>query len=378
MRPLYAFRALALLLVVACTVPHVLAAPMDYVLIEKQIAEEHAKATKAWLELAHDLAAKGLKSQAADALARARALAPEDPGLAAAQGKVDAVTTQATPDATATKRIAKTHEEVAKAYERIAKVLEKEQQDARYAGSLVTALQLSPTKARQTTLGLMAQKAPLLVSAHGHPYAGWLSLPKSWKPGTPCSLLIVFEGESLQFQHAVNRYAGERKEAAWAVLAPLTFGSGTDLKFDRYFPAYTQKLITDWNGKRNAFDAEGLPGLVDFVRAQFAPGPTTALVSLGRGAEPALGYLAGHAAGIGAASLALAHFDPANLPGPEATKAPEAGGPPIDLLGDPAGPGDPAAWLTERGLRGAVRRAPSGTGPSELAAQQWAWLQAPR
>jgi hypothetical protein len=377
-RILLALPLLSLLALSLVPVAGARAAPMDFVQIEKQIAEEQQKAAKAWLDLAHDLAARDLKAEAEDALARARALAPEHPALRELEAKVLALPGQAVPDATAVKRIARTREEVAKAYERMAKVLEKEQQDARYARFLVTALHLSPTKPRQTTLGQMAQRGPLLVFAEGHPFAGWLALPKGWKAGAPCSLLVVFEGEGLAFQQALARYAQERKDAPWAVLAPLTLSPGAELKFDRYFPAYDARLIEASNGKRNAFDAAGLPGLIEMVKANFAPGPTTALAALGRGAEPALAWLAAQPGAVDLASLGLPAFDAANLaPAPEAAPS-HARAPLLEVLGPTAAGSDPATWLAARGLTRLSTRPAQGTGPSEIAAQQWTWLSAPR
>ena len=351
----------------------------DYVRIEAAIAEEQAKSAKAWLDLALDLAGRDLKAEAHDALTRAKAAKADLAGLPEADAKIAALVGAGAADDVSTKRTLRTREEVAKAHERMAKVLEKEQQDARYVAFLVSALQLAPTKARVATLASMAQKGALLVRAEGHPFAGWLSLSKSWKPGKVHPLLLVFEGEGQQFAKALERFAAERKDQPWILLAPLAFAGGDELKFDRYFPAYTQQLVTDWNGRRGEFDAAGLPGLVEFVRTQFGGAPKAALAALGKGAEPALAYLTRHPADVSAVSLALARFDDAALASPEGL---EAGGAFIDLLGagSVAGndaTGDHATLLGARGFTHVAKRAPQGTGPSELAAEQWAWLAAP-
>lgn len=350
------------------------AAPSDFVRIEAAIAEEQAKVAKVWLDLALDLAARDLKAQALDAVARARALRPELAGLQDAEAKAGALAGAGALDEPATKRIARAREEAAKGYERMAKVLDKEQQDARYAEFLVTALQLSPSKARVGTLAAMAQKAPLLVKAEGHPYAGWLSLSSSWKPGKANPLLLVFEGEGLQFAGALKRFAAERKDAPWILLAPLAFSCADDLKFDRYFPAYAEPLVTAWNGRRAEFDAAGLPGLVEFVRTHFGAAPKAALASLGKGADPALAYVLQHPGLVSAASLAEARVDTAALPKPEGL---EGGGPSIDLLGPVTAKDDLPSLLAGRGLASVSQRASAAQGASALAALQWKWLTVP-
>ncbi len=292
------------LLLLGCLVswglPRAANAVEDYAAIEAAIAEEQAKNAKAWLTLALDLAGRDLKAEAHDAWVRAKTAKDDLVGLPEAETKIAALAGAGHGDEASTKRILRTREEVAKAHERMSKVLEKEQQDARYTAFLVTALQLSPTKARVATLAPMAQKAPLLVRAEGHPMAGWLSLSKGWKPGKQHPLLLVFEGEGQQFAGALARFASERKDQPWILLAPLALGGGDELKFDRYFPAYREQLVTAWNSRRTEFDAAGLPGLVAFVRTQFGAAPKSALVALGKGAEPALAYLTRHPAEVSA------------------------------------------------------------------------------
>lgn len=350
------------------------AAPGDFVRIEAALTEEQARLAKAWLDLALELAARDQKTDAQDALSRARAAQPELPGLAEAEARISAMAGAGVADEASAKRIARTREEAAKGYERMAKVLDKEQQDARYAEFLVIALQLSPTKARVATLAAMAQKAPLLVMAEGQPFAGWLSLPKSWKPGKPTPLLLVFEGEALQFAGALGRFTALRKDAPWMILAPLAFSCGDDLKFDRYFPAYPEKLVTAWNARRAQFDEAGLPGLVDFVRTHFGAAQKAALASFGKGADPALAYLMRHPGLVSAASLAQARVATEALPQPE---APEGGGPPIDLLGPVTAKGDLAALLGARGFARVTQRTPDAQGDAASAALQWAWITTP-
>ncbi len=351
------------------------AAPADFVRIEKEIAEEKAKAAKAWLSLAMDLVALDLKDAATDAWRRARDLVPEHAELATVEAKVDALAGKGVPDEAAQKRIARTREEVAKGYERMAKVLDKEQQDARYTAWLVGALDLSPTKARVTTLARMAQAAPLLLQVEEKGFGGWLSLPKGWRAGNDIPLLVVFEGEGQMFQQALERFVRERKGEAVAVLAPLTLSSSTELKVDRYQPAYSEALLKAQNDTRNAFDHEGVARLVELVRTHFAGQGPAWLAAQGRGVEPALGYLALHPARVAAASLAQARFEAVDLP---AGDAPAGGGPPVELVGAAGGPEEPEPWLVARGFRSVGKAGLKGSTPGELAAQQWAWLVAPR
>lgn len=351
------------------------AAPADFTRIEKEIAEEKAKAAKAWLGLALDLVALDLKDEATDAWRRARDLVPEHPDLAAVEAKVDALAGKGVADEAAQKRIARTREEVAKGYERMAKVLDKEQQDARFTAWLVGALELSPTKARVTTLARMAQAAPLLLQVEEKGFGGWLSLPKGWRAGNDIPLLVAFEGEGQMFQQLLERFARERKGEAVAVLAPLTLSSSTELKVDRYAPAYSEALLKARNETRNAFDHEGVARLVEVVRTHFAGTGPTWLAAQGRGVEPALGYLALNPGKVAAASLAQGRFESADLPGSE---APAGGGPPVELVGPAGGPEEPEGWLAARGFQKVAKAGLKGTGPSELAAQQWAWLVTPR
>jgi hypothetical protein len=352
------------------------AAAPDFVGIEAAIAAERKKAALLWLDLADDLAGMDLKSEAEKALARSVALEPDLPAREKVGERVRALAGSGVPSPKSDKRIEKARKDVAECYAKMAQVLAKEQQDSRYAEWLVAAANLDPSKARVGTLAAMAQAAPLLVRSLDDPFAGYVSLPKGWKPGTTWPLAVCLEAEGLKFKPRLERFTKERGTTPWIVLVPLTFSTGAHLAFDDYYPAYTQKLVTDHNGRRTEFDLEGLPHLLGAVERLFGAERKAALSAHGAAGDLALRLLLQGTVPLASAVLVTPRYDEKLLHGLSAVAD---GGPPVTLLA--AGP-DPATKavheaLVAAGFTQVASREALGDVATGMVTEAWAALTAP-
>lgn len=353
------------------------AAAPDFAGIEAAIAAERKKAALAWIDLADDLAGMDLKSDAEAAFKRSVALEPELPQREKVAERVRASAGTGVASPKSDKRIEKAKKDVAECYAKMAQVLVKEQQDSRYAEWLVAAANLDPSKARIGTIAAMAQAAPLLVRSLDEPFAGYVSLPRGWKAGTTYPLAVCFEADALKFKQRLERFTKERGTASWIVLVPLTFSTGAHLAFDSYYPAYSQKLVTEHNGRRTEFDVEGLPHLLGAVQRLFGADAQAALSAHGSACDLALRLLLQGGLSLSGVVLAQPRYDANLLHGLSAVVD---GVPPVTLLS--AG-GDPATKSVEDALAGAgyarvATRVVLGDAASGFVTEAWAALSAPR
>ncbi len=378
---------LVLLVVLAGSTFHVASAAEDFTRLEKATAKEQAKIAKAWMDLATYLVKQDLKAEAEEAIARARALAPELKGLDRVTEKAAALAGAGEVDAAVEKRMAKAAKAAAKGYERIAKVFDKEQQDARYPGSLMKAYRLAPTPARRKRLADMATKDLLLVQAPGHPMAAYVSLPKGWKDGKTWPVLVCVDGAGSNFRGIANGFKKNRGDRDWIIVSPHALSCTNEVKLDKY-PAYTKELVQTWNDKRAEFDIAGLAAILDDLKTFFGASSEVAITGFSGGGFLCYGFLFHHPDRVLCAAPACANFNQGmQRGGPK----PEGGGPPVHVMTgekDPhrdktfgkTEPGieDQTDWVMEafeeQGFTNVKRTMLPGVGHSALAKEVWEYV----
>ncbi len=355
--------------------------------LERAVAKERAKIAKGWLALAGELAAKGMRAPAADALDRARALDPEAKTLAETAGAVEAIADPIEPDAAAGKRIEKARAAAAKGHDKIAKRYAKAGDEVRALAETMKAFALDPSKKRTTAIVAQGQKAPLLMVAPTHPLAAYVSFPKGWKPGASYPVLVSVDGAGANFLGNARAFRNGRGSRPFITVAPHAL-SCTNAIPKAKFPAYSQALIDEWNGKRVAFDVPGLLAMLDFLHERFGAEKQVAITGFSGGGNLCYGFTLRHPDRVRCAAPACANFVPSLASG---AATPEGGGPPVHVM---TGEKDPHRHLThgktppgieqqtdwamkafeEHGFTKVKRTMLPGVGHSNLVKQVWAFV----
>jgi predicted esterase len=328
-----------LLLALAVALLHAPPSMADGTRLEKSAAKQKTKIAKVWLDLARYLEGRDLKDEAEDAVAKARALDPELRDLDDVASRVEALAGEGEMDASTEKRIAKARSDAAKGYDKLAAVFQKEKNDARYAGYLVEAISLDPSKRRIGKFADLAKKGSFLMRSPTHPLVAFVSFPKSWKAGRECPVLVSVEGAGSNFAGNAKQFQSARGSRGFITISPHALSCTNQINPKKY-PAYSQALIDEWNAKRAAFDVPGLLALLDFLRDHFNASPKIAITGFSGGGNLCYGFLLRHPDRVLCAAPACANFNPGLASG--AAKV-EDGGPPVHIL---TGEKDPHRYLT--------------------------------
>ncbi len=356
--------------------------------LEKAALKEKAKIAKVWVDLARYLQGRDLKSEAEEALQKARALDPACKDLEAVAEKVDALDGAGEMDASTEARIGKATKDAAKGYDKLAKVFAKEKGDPRYVEHLVQALALDPTKSRIGKLADLAAKDSLLLRSPEHPFVAYVSFPKSWKPGREYPVLVSVEGAGSNFAGNAKGFKSARGSRDFITISPHALSCTNQIDPKKY-PAYPQALIDEWNGKRTDFDVPGLLSLLDFLRAHFGASEKIAITGFSGGGNLCYGFLFRHPDRVFCAAPACANFNPGLA---RNAAKPTDGGPPIHIMtgekdphrefthGNKDSPGiEPQSdWavkaLEENGFTNVKRTMLPGVGHSSLAREVWLYV----
>ncbi len=330
---------LALLVSLAVLLSRPAPAAEDMTRLEKQAAKEAEKIAATWVDLARDLAKRGMRSAAADALGRAEALLPEAEGLKDVRAEVDALEGDKDLDPDAEKLVAKAKAAAAKGCERMSKVFARETEDPRYTRYLIEAFLLEPTKPRQAKVADLAKKAPLLLQVPGHPMAAYVSFPSAWKPGKEWPVLVSVEGAGSNFKGNAEEFRNARGSRPFITVSPHALSCTNEVKLDRY-PAYSKELVEKWNGRRIEFDVPGLLGILDFLHEGFGASEKVAITGFSGGGFLCYAMVLEHPERILCAAPACPNFQPGLA---EGAKTPDDGGPPIHIM---TGEKDPNRLLT--------------------------------
>ena len=355
--------------------------------LEKAVAKERTKIAKGWVDLASELAGKGFKAPAADALTRARGLDPEVKGLAEAAAAVDAVTDATEPDEAATKRIEKTRAAAAKGHDKIAKRYAKAGDEVAALAETMIAFGLDPSKKRTASIVAGGQKEPLLMVAPGQDFAAYVSFPKGWKAGKSHPVLVSVDGAGANFLGNARAFRNGRGSRGFITVAAHAL-SCTNAIDKKKYPAYPQALIDRWNGRRVDFDVPGLLALLDFLHEHFDAEKQVAITGFSGGGNLCYGFTLRHPDRVRCAAPACANFVPSLASG---AAKPEGGGPPVHVM---TGEKDPHRYLThgktppgieeqtdwamkafeEQGFTKVTRTMLPGVGHSSLVKQVWDYV----
>ncbi|MHC5009760.1 MAG: hypothetical protein ACYTG6_02290 [Planctomycetota bacterium] len=307
--------------------------------LDRAEASQKSKIAKVWLDLARYLAGRDLKAQAEQALADARALAPELRDLDDVAERVAALEGGGEVDADAERRLEKARKDAAKGYDKLARLFADENDDPRHTLYLLEAVNLDPSKRRVGRLADLAKQDLLLFKSPDHPMAAFISLPKAWKPGREWPVLVSVDGAGANFRGNARGFRNQRGSRDWITVAPHALSCTNELKPEKY-PAYTPELLAEWDSHRGQFDVAGLAAILDHLKTLFGAADKVAITGFSGGGNLCYGMLLHHPERILLAAPACANFQPGL-----ARDAPQAedGGPPVHIF---TGENDPHRHLT--------------------------------
>ena len=376
-------------------------------------AKHKARLAQVWVDFARWLKLEGLKTEADEALARARAANPAHKDLGRLAADIEALAGDADPDPGLESRRQKAHKDAARVYDRLAKI------DESY---LVEAVRLDPSKARLGKMaGLvkklsgnrknavkagqllvqirelapegkydsleieLARKDVALIKHPDHAMVGFLSLPKGWKKGGRYPVLVTVDGAGSNFLGSARAFAKTRGGRKFLVLAPCSFSNTNELQPKKY-PFYAPELLTESNSNRIAFDLGGLERLIEVVAERFGGESKIGITGFSGGGNLCYAMTIRHPDRILFSAPACANFSGMGLQGAEAVAD---GGPPILILtgrndphrdythGKKDSPGiepqtdNAVATLERLGFSNFRRTMLPGVGHSNCAAQVW-------
>jgi len=350
-------------------------------------AKQRAKIAMVWRKLAEDLVRKDLKTEAHEAFASAKVLAPAQKGLNELEASIEALAGKGEASAATRKRIEKGRSDAAKGYDKLAKLYAKAGNEAQAIQHTLTALGLDASKKRLAAIADRAKKSPLLLVSPTHEAAAYVSLPRGWKPGKAFPVLVSVDGAGANFQGNAKAFMNTRGSRAFITVAPHAL-SCTNAISPKKFPAYSQALIDKWNGDRVGFDVPGLLAMLDFLHEHFGAEKKIAITGFSGGGNLCYSFLLRHPERVFCAAPACANFQPGLASG---AKKPEAGGPRVHVM---TGEKDPHRHLThgktppgieqqtdwamkafeENGFTNVKRSMLPGVGHSNLSRQVWAFV----
>jgi hypothetical protein len=398
-----------------------------------EISEAEGKAredaAKALVAFSARCAKVGDRAAAAAAAAEAREMDHLVAGLKEAEAAVEAMPAGAPPVLEFSRERTDAAKAVAKVFDRLAAMKHDAKEDARFDDYALRALRWDPSDARvkravaaaeaaaggnrPEAAGLLlrgilradpegdakgrydalverlAQKDPLFLGSPGHDLMAWVSLPRGWKKGKSCPILVAVDGAGCSFLGAARQFATSRGSRPFVVVSPATLSNTNALDPAKY-PAYPKALLERWNGDRIGFDGPGVDAVLAEVRKRFGGEEGIFVTGFSGGGNYCYWKTIADPAGVRGAAPACANFSGmgvADAPGPGA-----AGGPPIHIFtgekdphrdftfGKKDSPGiEPQTdfavkTLKEKGFTRVERTMVKGAGHSSLAAQVWEFV----
>lgn len=370
-------RALALLLL-----PFLAAPAWSEDALDRAETQAFERIARTFTDLARALADRGMKTPAADAIARARALDPDAAPLEALAAEIDAIGEEAALDAAMERRIEKARSDAAKRYDRLARRYEDEDPE-RFATYLWRAVDLDPSRTRLARVGELAKEDGFLLRAPGHPFAAFLSVPDRWQPGKEYDVLVATDGAGCNFKGILGSYTRRRDDRPFIVLSPHALSCTNTLDPSKY-PAYDQETLTANDQERIDFDISGLLGLLDLVERVFGGRHEVAITGFSGGGNLCYGFTLRHPDRVRIAVPACANFHPGLARGVDRV---EGGGPPVRIFtgaddeyrdlthGKPPGIETQTDWavkaLDETGFTDVERTMVPGVGHSSMPDRVW-------
>jgi dienelactone hydrolase len=376
-------------------------------------AKHKARLAKVWVDFARWLKLKGLKTEADQALARARAANPANKDLPRLAAEIDALEGDTEADPGLETRRKKAHKDAAKCYDRLAKIdeaylveavrldpskarlgkmaalvkkLAGNRQKAARAGLLLVQLREVAPEGKYDSLEIeLARKDVALIKHKDHDMVGFLSIPKAWKRGGSYPVLVTVDGAGSNFLGSARKFAKTRGGRKFIVLAPCSFSNTNQLQPKKY-PFYKPDLLNEHNSGRITFDLGGLEKLLEVVAERYGGQRRIGITGFSGGGNLCYGMTIRHPDRIRFSAPACANFSGMGLRDAEPV---EDGGPPIHILtgandphrdythGKKDSPGiepqtdNAVATLERLGFSNFRRTMLPGVGHSNCAAQVW-------
>jgi len=376
-------------------------------------AKHKAKLAQVWVDFARWLELKGLKTEADEALARARAAGPAHKDLGRLTADIEALEGDADPDPGLESRRQKAHKDAAKVYDRLGKIdesylvqavrldpskarlgkmaglvkkLSGNRKNAVKAGQLLVQIRELAPEGKYDSLELeLARKDVALIKHPDHAMVGFLSIPKGWKKGGRYPVLVTVDGAGSNFIASARKFAKTRGGRRFLVLAPCSFSNTNALEPKKY-PFYAPELLTENSSNRIAFDLGGLERLLEVLAERYGGKEKIGITGFSGGGNLCYGMTIRHPDRILFSAPACANFSGQGLRDAEPVAD---GGPPIHILtgandqhrdytfGKKDSPGiepqtdNAVATLERLGFSNFRRTMLPGVGHSNCAAQVW-------
>jgi predicted esterase len=318
---------------------------------------------------AGECAKLGAKAEGLAAVEEARDLDRLCPGIKAAEEAVAALPADA-PDAAAfPKRRAEAGKSLAKSYDRLAALKHDAKDDARFDDYAARALRWDSSEARIKRAASVAEAAQkdkrivgaglllrgvlradpegaargkydglaermareelLVLGSADRDLVAFVSLPREWKKGKPCPVLVAVDGAGCGFEGAARTFATTRGSRPFIVVSPMTLSNTNELVAAKY-PAYTKAVLDRWNGKRIDFDGAGMEGVLAAVRRMFGGEEKVFVTGFSGGGNYCYYKLLHDPAGVRGAAPCCANFSGYGVDG--APGAGPSGGPPVHIF----------------------------------------------
>lgn len=319
-------------------------------------AKHKVKLAKVWVDYARWCKLKGLKTEADQALGRARTADPANKDLARLAAEIEALEGDADTDPGLESRRQKAHKDAAKIYDRLAKIdeaylveavrldpskarlgkmaglvkkLSGNRKNAVKAGRLLVQLRTLAPEGKYDSLEIeLARKDVALIKHSDHEMVGFLSIPKGWKKGGGYPVLVTVDGAGSNFLGSARTFAKTRGSRNFLVLAPCSFSNTNELQPKKY-PFYPPELLTEHNANRITFDLGGLTKLLEVVTERYGGSEKIGITGFSGGGNLCYGMTIRHPDRILFSAPACANFSGMGLRDAEPVTD---GGPPIHIL----------------------------------------------
>ncbi|MHC4548238.1 MAG: alpha/beta hydrolase [Planctomycetota bacterium] len=318
--------------------------------------KQKAKLARVWIDFARWCKLKGLKTEAGQALTRARAADPQAKDLDRLAQEVEALEGDADSDPGLAVRRRKAHADAAKVYDRLAKLdetylveaarldpsktrlrkisalvkqLSGNRKNATKAGLLLVRLrELDPEGKYDTLESELGRKDVALIKHPDHPMVGFLSLPRSRKKGAKTPVLVTVDGAGSNFLGSARRFAKTRGSRSFLVLAPCSLSNTNELSPKKY-PYYSKETLEANNRNRIAFDLEGLARLLEVLAERYGAEERVGITGFSGGGNLCYAWTAVHPDRIRFAAPACANFGGMGFADAQPV---DDGGPPVHIL----------------------------------------------
>ncbi len=275
-------------------------------------AKSRETIARIWIDLGTYLAARGFKTDAAEALDRARETTPDAAGtLKPLEEAVAAAADGGTADAEASVRREKAAKEAGSAWERLAETFG-DASDPRFSDYLLRAAALDAAKGRIQRLADAAKRGSIVVRSPKHPMTAFLSLPSGWKPGKAYPVLVAVEGTTATFASQHAGFLRGRGSREVILVTPFSLSSMNQPLAGKY-PHYSDEVLkaNERKPEQVDWDDEGVLALLDLVQRHFGAEEKVAITGWSGGGMLCYAFTMRHPGRVRLCVPVAANFSPA-------------------------------------------------------------------